>query len=122
MRIDDKISKILDIFSSENLGGFLVSDGKLIENPQDTTFAKQFTKDKTKFALVSGSSQSKSIKWIRFPEFYLTDYFYMSSHYWDAMAFIPKRNVTFFGFGLMANYNGKNMKVKFQWNINDQDS
>ena len=62
------------------------------------------------------------MKWVRFPEFYLTDYFYMNTCSWDAVVFIPKRSVLFFGFGLMANYNGHDMKIKVQWNINDTDS
>jgi len=46
----------------------------------------------------------------------------MNTQYWDAVVFIPKRPVFFFGFGVMANYNSKNMKLKIQWNIHDQDS
>jgi hypothetical protein len=62
---------------------------------------------------------SKPVMWIRFPEFYYTDYFYMNTRYWDAVVFIPKRPVLFYGWGLFANYNGNDMQVKIQYAIGD---
>jgi len=99
-----------------------LADGKAIENPGEITFAKSFTKNMAKFAVVAAGSNAACTKWVRFPEFYLTDYFYMNTRYWDAVVFVPKRNVMFFGFGVMANYNGKDMKIKVQWNVGETDS
>jgi hypothetical protein len=55
--------------------------------------------------------------WIRFPEFYYTDYFYMNTTYYDAVVFVPKKNIVFFGWGLFANYNGKDISYKVAWRI-----
>jgi len=41
----------------------------------------------------------------------------MENNYWDAVAFVPKRNVKFHGFGLMSNYEKIDMKVKIRWQI-----
>lgn len=62
----------------------------------------------------------KPSRWARFPEFYYTDYFYMNTRYWDAVVFIPKRNIVFFGWGLFANFNGTDMDLKVQWQIGEQ--
>ena len=46
----------------------------------------------------------------------------MSSNYYDAVTFIPKRNIRFHGFGLNANYNGKDITYKICWAIADEKS
>ena len=46
----------------------------------------------------------------------------MNTRYWDAVVFIPKRNIIFHGFGVFANYNNKDLTYKVGWNINDADS
>lgn len=100
----------------------MLQNGKLISNPDDTTFQKSFVKDMHQFTIVSSESTKSAIKWVRFPEFYLTDYYYMNTRYWDAVVFIPKRTIMFHGFGVLANYNQKDVTYKVQWNIRDQDS
>ena len=122
VNINEKLSKINDIFALDNYGGFMMQGGKLINSPDETTFQKSFTKDLSKFAVVCSDSSKAASKWCRFPEYYLTDYYYMNTRYWDAVVFIPKRNVIFHGFGVFANYNGKDVTYKVQWNINDADS
>ena len=43
--------------------------------------------------------------WVRFPKFYIEeDYFCMENYAWDAVAFVPKRNIKFHGFGVLAIY------------------
>lgn len=42
--------------------------------------------------------------------------------YWDSVFFIPKRNIIFFGFGLMSNYHGKDMKIIIKWQVEDDSS
>jgi hypothetical protein len=58
--------------------------------------------------------------WIRFPEFYLTDYYYMNTVYWDAVVFVPKRNIVFLGWGIFANYNSKDVTCMVQWQIGEE--
>ena len=41
----------------------------------------------------------------------------MSTSYWDAVAFIPKKDIWFCGFGLFANYNCKDIVFKIQWHL-----
>jgi hypothetical protein len=36
----------------------------------------------------------------------------MSTSYWDAVVFIPKKDIWFFGFGLFSNYNNKDIGIK----------
>jgi hypothetical protein len=104
------------VLENEDILGFLTFEGKLIENPADTTFAKKFVKNNAKFALITSEGSSlKPTQWQRFAEFYYTDYFYMNTRYWDAVVFIPKRNIVFFGWGLFANFNGSDMDLKVQW-------
>ena len=62
----------------------------------------------------------KPIMWVRFPEFYLTDYFYMNRNYWDAVTFVPRRTVIFYGFGLFSNYNGKDLKLRVGYALNEE--
>ena len=119
VNIHDKLSKIQEVLDDEGIQGFLTMGGKLLESPADTTFAKQFIKNNTKFALISTESCAKPIIWVRFPEFYYTDYFYMNTRYWDAVCFIPRRNITFFGWGLFSNYNKCDVTIKLQWQIGD---
>lgn len=39
---------------------------------------------------------------------------------WDAVKFVPKRDVVFFGFGIGANYYSKDNQLIFQWNLGDR--
>lgn len=62
------------------------------------------------------------MKWIRFGDFYLTDYYYMNTTYYDACVFVPKCAINFMGFGVMASYNNMDCKYKVQWSIDDEKS
>ena len=57
--------------------------------------------------------------WVRFPDMYTTDYYYMNTTYYDAVTFICKRNIVFLGYGLFANYNGNALEGKVQWQIGE---
>ena len=46
----------------------------------------------------------------------------MNVTYYDAVCFVPKTNVYFHGFGVMANYNGKDLTYKIKWSIDDETS
>ena len=94
-----------------------------MENLDDHTFAKKFVIDKSQFALVSTSTGGGTAKkWVRFPKFYFTDYFCMENYSWDAVAFMPKKPVKFFGFGLMSNYEKKDIELKLKWYIDEEPS
>ena len=62
--------------------------------------------------------------WKRFGETKVNDphdYYYLSTSYWDAVIFVPKRSVMFHGFGILANPDGKNITYIVKWAI-DSDS
>jgi hypothetical protein len=116
VNINDKMSKILEVLENDNVQGFLTFEGKLIQSPGDITFAKKFVQNNAKFALITAEgSFLKPTQWLRFSEFYYTDYFYMNTRYWDAVVFIPKRNIIFYGWGVFANFNGADVDLKVQW-------
>ena len=90
---------------------------------KDTTFAKNFVLNDANFALVaSTSSGGTPIKWIRFPKFYLEDYFYMEKDYWDAVTFVPKRNIIWHGFGCFSGWDKKNMEYTIKWYVGEDES
>lgn len=113
---------MLDILQAFELGGTLLYEGKIMENLDDSTFAKQLIKHNSKVLITSQDSGSGSQKeWRRFKDTYLTDYFYMSRSYWDAVAFKPKRDVTFYGFGFFGNYNNSKQDLVLGWAIDDDE-
>ena len=63
--------------------------------------------------------------WKRFGELRINDphdYYYLHVRYWDAVCFIPKREVLFHGFGILANPNGKDQTFIVMWVIEDEKS
>lgn len=68
-----------------------------------------------KFLLLSGSLQAK--KWRRFKEIRTTDYFYMYNSWPDAIAFAPKKEIYFLGFGFTNHYSKKDFKLIYKFNI-----
>ena len=50
------------------------------------------------------------------------DYFCLSTRYFDAVAFVPKKKVLFHGFGVLSNYNGKDCTYIVKWIIDGQES
>jgi hypothetical protein len=53
VNINDKLSKLQEVLADEDISGFLTFEGRLIESPGDTTFAKLFVKNNAKIALVT---------------------------------------------------------------------
>ena len=86
----------------------------------DDTYLKRLVKAGEHFILISGSFEAK--KWKRFPKIEVHDYFYMSDNYPDAIAFRPKKNVYFLGFGFLNQYEKKDFKIKFKYNIDGVES
>lgn len=109
VNIDDKVSKIFKYgaigLSQDKINGFISTKTKLIDDPDEITFHKLASKSNQLFSLAFPEEGEKEpMRWVRFKEYRTTDYFYLNSHYWDACVFIPKRDVTFFGFGIFGNY------------------
>lgn len=124
MKIDDQISKILTHASIETGGkmmGSISTLGKAVDNPDDMTFKQLQTKNNQLFSVTysDGVSGAEPKRWIRFKNFGLRDYYYLSTYYWDAVAFVPKRDVIFFGFGIMSNYRDKDVKHVLQWQLGE---
>jgi hypothetical protein len=53
VNINEKLSKIQEILEEENIMGFLLYQGKMIEQPSESTFAKSFVLNNHKFAVVT---------------------------------------------------------------------
>ena len=123
MSINDKLSKISEFLSVEEIVGSLIFKGKLIEKPDDVTFRESFVLDKNQFAVVcADGAGGQGLVWKRFADVYTTDYFYMSANYYDAACFIAKRKIGFRGFGIFQNYFGVTMVLKVKWVINEEPS
>ena len=99
------------------MDGSITTLGKAIEKPDDVTFKNLQTKNNQVFSLTYAGSGAMGdpMMWIRFKNFGLRDYYYLSSRSWDAVAFVPKRDVVFFGFGIMSNYRDIDCKHVVQW-------
>ena len=72
------------------------------------------------FILISGSFLAK--KWKRFGKIEQGDYFYMSETQWDAVVFKPKKDIYFLGFGFLNQYEKKDFKITFKYNVDGNDS
>jgi len=46
----------------------------------------------------------------------------MENYSWDSVAFVPKCNITFHGFGILGNYEKKDMEYKVRWCIDEEPS
>jgi len=63
--------------------------------------------------------------WKRFGELRNTDphdYYYLHTRYWDAVTFIPKKEVTFHGFGVLSGPQGKDQTFIVMWDIEGERS
>jgi len=61
--------------------------------------------------------------WKRFKRIYYTDYYYLRvKPSFDAVCFTPKRDIYFYGFGILAHYHGKDMIYNVAWAIDGDRS
>ena len=61
-------------------------------------------------------------KWYRFNWDGMRDWNYTSTNTWDAVAYKPKRNVVFRGFGIFANSNNKDFNCFLKWEVDGKES
>jgi len=68
VNIHEKMSKIEDMYVRDDVSGYYVYDGKVLENIKDTTFAKNFILHNSNFAQISSAEGGGTpVKWVRFP-------------------------------------------------------
>ena len=106
VNIEDKISKLQRYAAqgtkSDKLDGFLSINGKLIETPDETSFQRLSIKDNQLLSLTfeSGEGFGEPKRWRRFKDIQKNDWLYNYYNDANAVAFVPKRDIVFFGFGL----------------------
>ena len=87
---------------------------------KELSFEKLGVLNGAKIILVNSEGGGGNYKmWQRFPRYYLRDYYWIGAQSWDGVAFIPKRDVKFFGFGIMQNYYKKDVPYVFAYAIGD---
>lgn len=107
VNINDSLQKLIDILSrTGDADGLLLFDGKIINEPKEKTFRKLFIRHgDTLLMYKSNGKVGQPLMWKRFGEMRNTDphdYYYLHTRYWDAVTFIPKREVVFHGFGVFS--------------------
>lgn len=112
------IANLKDFYSSKGSSLNIVYKGEVIQGKD--TYLKRLVLQNDKFLLMSGSFEAK--KWKRFKRIEISDYFYMSDTYYDAVAFKPKRSIFFLGFGMIQHYEKKEFKLKFKYKIDSTES
>lgn len=50
------------------------------------------------------------------------EYYYLSTYYWEAITFIPQRNIIFQGFSIIGKRDNSVAKYKFKFHIGEYDS
>jgi hypothetical protein len=110
VHIDDPVDKILTLLrlsGTKVVGGEIMSLGKVIKKPEDKTFIKINVGHMQVFTIVCKSqAMAEPVRWLRFKKLVKNDYMFMGTSYFDGIIFIPKVNVTFYGWGLFASYRG----------------
>ena len=69
----------------DNISGFLIWNGDIMENINDYTFAKKFVLDGAKIGIVCSEecgSGGTPIKWMRFPCIEYNSYLYCDYNVW----------------------------------------
>ena len=111
--IHDKVSKLQTYFIEGAQSGQLLYKNKMIgknkligKDELEKSFAENGILDNTKFVLLQdGSKQNEILKWVRFTTFMINgeSKINLSQQEWDAVCFVPKTRVNFYGFGVFAN-------------------
>ena len=108
VKITDKIDKIFSFVDSK---GYLLHNSQIIgKDFYGKTFQEAKILDNAKFINVVVVSEgdvvpSEAIRWQRFQRLRTNDYVrmaYPGYYTWDAICFVPKEDIWFFGFGCMS--------------------
>lgn len=116
VNIDDKISKIKNYQAvgteSKSVDGFLSTNGKIIDKDDEVTFRRFFVHNEQVFSIsCKEDSMPEPMIWQRFERLEKHDYRYLDMNYPEAVVFIPKRDIWFFGLCVWSNYSGKDMGI-----------
>lgn len=118
VKITDKLEKI---FQFVDCKGYLMHDSKVITKEQyGKTFQELKIMDGAKFAhavVINEGEQvpTEAIKWQRFQRLRTNDYVrmaYPGYYTWDAICFVPKEDIWFFGFGCMSSEERRDITLK----------
>lgn len=116
----DKIEKLIELVQMATGGtGDLFVDGKAASD-LGLTFAQMNIKEGSKLAMpVEGDTCGKMQIWKRFLNIKHTDYFYMSYNYWDAIVFIPQKNIVWHGFGILSHRDNNTVTHIYKYYLED---
>ena len=101
-------------------------DSKVIDKAQyGKTFQEAKIINNAKFAHVVIASDgekvpTEAIKWQRFERLRTNDYVrmaYPGYYTWDAICFVPKEDIWFFGFGCMSSEERRDITLQVKWDI-----
>eukprot|EP00347_Sterkiella_histriomuscorum_P020840 403336264 len=110
--INDKIKNLKEYHNGKGKDNLTpIYKNELIKG--EDTYAKRLVQSGDNFLLICGGFEA--IKWTRFGRLEFGDYFYMSDTYYDAIAFRPKQDMYFLGFGLFNQYEKHPFKLKFKF-------
>ena len=122
MQTTDKIEKLSELVQmATGSSGDLFVDGKAASD-LGLTFAQMNIKEGSKLAMpVEGDIGGKKVLWKRFLNIKHTDYYYMHSSYWEAICFIPVKNIVWYGFGVLSSRDNKNVEHKYKYYLDDHE-
>lgn len=117
----DKVEKLKDLVQMATGGaGDLFANGKAISDLSQT-FAQMNIKEGSKLAMpFEGDAGGKKTTWVRFLKIKHTDYYYMSYNCWDAICFVPQKNITWYGFGVMSSRDSRNVQHIYKYFLEDE--
>eukprot|EP00347_Sterkiella_histriomuscorum_P000151 403376975 len=117
--INDKIKNLKEYHSGKGQGNLTpIYKNELIKG--EDTFIKRLVQSGDNFLLICGGFEP--IKWTRFATMEFNSYFHMSDNYYEAVAFKPKQDVHFLGFGFFNQHEKQAFKFKFKYIIDGEES
>ena len=69
---------------------------------------------------VADAMGGEAQQWFRFNRHIYNDYWPMNLNHWEAIVFVPRRDVFFYGFGVFAHKDGLDLPVDVQWHIDGE--
>ena len=124
VKIDDQISKIFTYGAFEKgkngkIDGLISTIGKAVEDTEKT-FRNLFTKNNQEFSLTfaeAGGIGGEPKMWRRFKM--TNSSWHVSMHSTDSVIFIPKRDIMFYGYGILSSMSGRDLSFNLQWHTGE---